>query len=292
MSNPDSTQRFLFDQHNIRGELVGLDQSFQEVLKRHEYPREVQLLLGEFMAATALLASTIKFEGSLVMQLSSNGQVRTLMAECDHQSGLRAIARYNDDFNASEPLVETGQIVISIIPDKGAKYQGIISYDERAGLAEAIEGYFTQSEQIRTRLWLACDGTKASGYMVQAMPEAADSHSLHLGEADQDSWDRICHLSTTLSDEELLTLDNQTLLYRLFHEEEVRLFEDKPLEFRCSCSRERSGAAVTQLDLEDAKALIEEMGYIAADCQFCNTQYHFNAQDIDALFSDLSHNRH
>jgi len=292
MSNPDSTQRFLFDQYNIRGEMVGLDHAYKEVLERHEYPRQVQLLLGEFMAATALLASTIKFEGSLVMQLSSTGQVRTIMAECDQQSGLRAIARYNDDFSGNEPMIESGQIVISILPDNGAKYQGIINYNEQAGLSEAIEGYFTQSEQLRTRLWLTCDGNKAAGFMIQAMPDAADSHSLHLSDDDQESWDRISHLSSTVSADELLNLDNPTLLYRLFNEEEVRIFESKPLEFRCSCSRERSGSAVMQLGLEDARALIEELGYIAADCQFCNTQYHFNAHDIDALFSDKSNHRH
>ncbi len=290
MSNADTTQRFLFDSHNIRGELVGLNETYQEVLTRHEYPQDIQLLIGEFMAAAALLASTIKFDGTLVMQLSGNGQLRTLMAECDHQSGLRAIARYNDDFNPNEPLVHSGQIAISIIPDKGSKYQGIISFDQKAGLADAIEAYFTQSEQIRTRIWLACDGKSAAGFMIQAMPEAADSHSLFM--EDEDVWNRISHLSATLKPEELLSLDNETLLFRLFHEEEVHLFDVKDLHFQCSCSRERSENAIMQLGLEDALAVIEELGYLSADCQFCNNHYQFNAQDIETLFSDPTQQRH
>lgn len=283
MSNPDSSQRFLFDSQNIRGELVGLETTLKDVLTKHNYPEKIKVLLGEFMAASALLASSIKFNGSLIIQLSAKGQLRTLMAECNHQTGLRAIARYNDDFNNSEPLIENAQVAISIIPTEGSKYQGIVNFDQETGVAGAIEQYFTQSEQIKTRIWLKCDGTKASGYMLQAMPESSESSSLQISDED---WNRIEHLSSTIKDDELLHLDNETLLYRLFHEEQVRLFEEKALNFQCTCSEERSIAAILQIGIDEARSVIDEMSVISADCQFCHSHYQFDSDQIEKLFAD------
>jgi len=285
MSNPDSSQRFLFDNFSIRGEIVGLDQSYKAVLERHNYPDKIKDLIGEFMAASALLSSSIKFDGSLIIQLNAKGQLRTLMAECSHQTGLRAIARYNDDYTDAEPLFSEPKLAISILPAKGSRYQGIVEFNLETGIAGAIESYFEQSEQIKTRIWLKSGNGKAAGYMIQAMPESAE-HSQLSKDSDSEDWTRIEHLSSTIKDEELLELDNETLLFRLFHEEELRLFDDKELHFACSCSEERSRTAILQMGIVDVREILEELNSLDVNCQFCNSHYHFEADEIEQMFAD------
>ncbi|MHA7881480.1 MAG: Hsp33 family molecular chaperone HslO [Saccharospirillum sp.] len=285
MSNPDQTQRFLFDHTHIRGEMTGLHRSYQEVLNKHNYPEPVQRLLGEFMAAVALLSDTLKFRGTLSLQVRGAGQVRMLMAECRNHEALRAIAQYNDDFSADAELLGKGQMAITIEPENGKRYQGIVSIDDdQHRLDRALEAYFRQSEQIRTRIWLGADGQQAAGLLLQAMPQSASEGSLEL--QDDDAWDRVVHLADTLTREELLGLDNQTLLFRLFHEEEVRLFPARDLRFECTCTRERCGNAILTLGQEEAEQIIAEEGSIHSDCQFCHQQYRFDQADIAELFAD------
>lgn len=289
MSNPDQTQRFLFEHTEIRGEITGLQQSYRDVLSNHNYPEPVQRLLGQFMAAVALLSDTLKFDGTLSLQVRGAGQVRMLMAECrDHQS-LRAIAQYNDDFSPAAPMLGKGQMAITIEPREGKRYQGIVAIDDdNQTLPRALEDYFRQSEQIRTRIWLEADGTRAAGILIQAMPQSASQGSLE--NEDTDAWDRVIHLADTLTAEELLTLDNATVLHRLFHEEQVRLFPERSLRFECTCSRERCGSAILTLSQEEAHRIIEEEGMIHSDCQFCHQQYRFDRSDVDALFEERRQN--
>lgn len=289
MSSPDQTQRFLFDQSQIRGEITGLSQSYLDVLDKHNYPEPVQRLLGEFMAAVALLSDTLKFEGRLSLQVRGAGQVRMLMAECRNHEAVRAIAQYTDDFSDQAPLLGQGQMAITIEPDQGKRYQGIVPIDDDdQSLSRAVEDYFRQSEQIRTRLWLAADGQRAGGVLIQAMPESASEGSLE--NPDTDAWDRVTHLADTLTDEELLQLDNPTLLHRLFHEEQLRLFESHELRFECTCSRERCANAILTLGEEEALNVVAEEGVLHSDCQFCHQQYRFDRDDITALFADYRQN--
>ena len=171
MSNVDQSQRFLFDNSPIRGELVGLHHSYQEVLSKHNYPDPVKILLGEFMAAAALLSSRLKLDGSLILQVSGNGQVRVLMAECNADGELRAIAQYNDDFSDAGSILGVGQLAITLDPKKGNRYQGIVSLNDGDNLADVLEQYFTQSEQLDTHIWLACNGHNASGLLLQKLPQ-------------------------------------------------------------------------------------------------------------------------
>lgn len=282
MSNPDQTQRFLFEDTPLRGEITGLQQSYREVLDKHNYPEPVRHLLGQFMAAVALLSDTLKFEGTLSLQVRGAGQVRMLMAECRDHEALRAIAQYNDDFSADDPVLGRGQLAITIEPKQGKRYQGIVPIDDDHTLAQALEGYFRQSEQIRTRIWLRADDRAAAGMLIQAMPVSASEGSLEI--EDDDAWDRVTHLADTLTAEELLELDNETILHRLFHEEKVRLFPQRPLRFECTCSRDRCGEAILTLGREEANQIVAEEGAIHSDCQFCHQQYRFDQQDVDALF--------
>lgn len=281
MSNPDQLQRLLFEKLDIRGVLVGLEQSYQRVLERHDYPPLLQRVLGEMMAAVGLLSSTLKFEGRLILQAAGDGAVRMLMAECSHQHDMRAIAHYEGEVADDVPfcdLLENGRLAITIEPEDGRRYQGVVPL-EGATLARCLESYFAQSEQLPTQVHLAADGSRAAGMLLQVMPAAGTG---------EDDWSHISQLGATLKADELLGLDNEELLYRLFHEEHCRLYDPQSLHFHCDCSRERCGNALQFLSEAELLAIVEEEGSVGVSCQFCNQHYSFDAADIRALHSDTA----
>lgn len=282
---PDFTQRFLFDDADIRGELVVLGESYQHVLAKHDYPQPVAQLLGELLAAAALLVGTLKFDGLLILQARSSGALPLLMVECSSAGELRGIARYHaEQINADAGLAELmpdGVLAMTVDPTQGQRYQGIVDLDG-ATLSDCLTNYFTTSEQLATRFWLCADGQRARGMLLQQLP----ADRLKEPEEREASWQHVTTLASTLTHEELLGLDNETLLHRLYHEESLRLFEPRPLQFRCSCSRERSANALVSLGQADAELLLSEhAGQVVIDCQFCNQRYAFDAADIAQLFA-------
>ena len=283
---PDKRQRFLFDNFPIRGELVQLSQTLTDIFAQHPYPEPVKKLMGEFMLASALLSATIKFKGTLILQVKGSGQISMLMAECSSENKLRAIAHHSDNLDEQQPLLGKGQMAITIEPAKGSRYQGIVSIEDNQ-LSTLLENYFLQSEQLRTRFWLSATASSAAGMLLQAMPESASVASLNI---DSEHWNRVTMLCDTLQDEELLQLDNQVLLHRLFHEEDLRLFDPAALEFACSCSAERSEKALLAMGESETRTLLAERGgSIDVDCQFCNAKYTFDEQAINRLFQTRVH---
>jgi len=281
----DFSQRFIFDDSDTRGELVALERSYAEVLAKHPYPEPVAQLLGELMAAAALLVGTLKFDGLLILQARSSGAVPLLMVECSSERELRGIARYDESLITPgaglQDLMPDGSLALTIDPRQGKRYQGIVALDG-VDLAASLSSYFVMSEQLGTRFWLKADGKRARGLLLQQLPVA------RLPDQDERaaSWEHLLTLADTLSAEEMLSLDNETILHRLYHQEVVRLFEVQPLQFRCSCSRERSANALVSLGLENALQLVEEHnGSVEIDCQFCNQRYLFDAADIAQLFA-------
>lgn len=281
----DYTQRFIFDESDVRGELVALERSYAEVLAKHTYPEPVAQLLGELLAAAALLVGTLKFDGLLVLQANSTGPVSLLMVECSSDREIRGIARYDAEQITPDAglrdLMPDGTLTLTVDPRKGKRYQGVVALDG-VDLSESLTSYFALSEQLQTRFWLNADGIRARGLLLQQLP----ADRLTDPEDRAASWQHVTTLAGTLTAEELLSLDNETVLHRLFNEEAVRMFDIQPLQFRCSCSRERSGNALVSLGLEDAQQLvIEHNGSIEIDCQFCNQRYLFDATDVAQLFS-------
>jgi len=277
MSNSDQIQRILFDELDIRGVVSGLEQTCSDCFADHDYPPAIQQVLGEMLAAVCLLSSNLKFEGRLILQAQGQGDVRLLMAECTHDHDLRAIARFDGDIKDDANFIDLlpqGQVVITVEPEKGQRYQGVVPL-VGDNLAACLENYFVSSEQLPTQVHLASDGEKAAGMLLQVLPAEGT------GEED---WERINHLASTLKSEELLTLDNETLLYRLFHEEQCRLYEADDVRFKCTCSRERSAASLKMMDKKELVGVIEERGQIDVNCQFCNAHYQFDLADIEALF--------
>ena len=277
----DQIQRFLFDNTNVRGELVTLEQAYAEVLDRHDYPAVVNRLLGELLAAVALLTDTVKLDGTLSIEVRGKGTLALLMAESNPGGELRAIARLAE--NAPMPaddasfleLLGGGQIMITLDPREGHRYQGIVALDHDS-LAGCLAAYFAQSEQLPTRLWLAADGQRAAGLLLQRMPDESRNQDL-------DAWDRSVMLAETVKEEELLGLAPEALLQRLYHEETVRIFEPKSLRFGCTCSRERIASALLTLGEAELREVLAEHGSIDTQCHFCHTAYHFDEVDVEAL---------
>jgi len=279
MSNLDSMQRFTFDETDVRGELVGLHKSLNSVLSKHTYPDAVKVELGKLMAASALMSASLKYEGRLCLQVRLAGDVTLIQAETTNTGELRAIARYDESKSEEIDTVELkgGQLVITLEPAVGKPYQGIVPLNSNQ-LNEAFEHYFQQSEQLGSRFWLECNGTLASGFMLQQLPTSEGS--------DEDAWDRLSHLASTLKDEELLSLTNETILHRLYHEEKVRLYEEEALSFACTCSKERISNAISSLGYDELMDVIAEQGKVSVDCQFCLQHYSFNSEQVGDLFPE------
>lgn len=285
----DQLQRFLFDDTPVRGEIAQLEQTYQDVLSRQDYPQPIERLLGELLAACALLTATIKLDGILSIEIRGRGALSLLMAESNPGVGekaqrLRGIARYDAEGvaeleNASlASLAGEARVLINLDPVDGQRYQGIVAL-EHDTIAGCLEAYFAQSEQLPTRLWLATDEHRAAGLLLQKLPEDEAS-------ADPDAWDRINHLADTITGDELTSLEAREVLHRLFHEEQARVFEPAAVKFSCTCSRERFGRALHQLGADELRSVIEEQGQIETTCHFCNSVYIFSPADVEALIED------
>jgi molecular chaperone Hsp33 len=288
-THTDLTQRFIFETADIRGEFVNLSHTLLETCRPHAYAPGVRKLLGEMLSATALLTATLKFEGKLILQARGDGQIPLIMAESTHDRKLRAIARGAEQAtseNFSE-LLAHGQLAITIDPHQGKRYQGIVSLQSES-LASSLDSYFEQSEQLGTRLWLASDGERTAGLLLQQLPATINKDMA--SRADQ--WVNATTLAETLTVEELLSLDADVLLHRLYHEEEVRLFDPSPAQFECSCSRERSFNALASLPTNDLESLLEEQDHITIDCEFCTMQYRFTEADLGELLVHASPTQH
>ncbi len=284
MKEQDQLYRYLFEHHQVRGELVQLEQTFRHMVAAQEYPAPVRQLLGELLVATSLLTATLKFEGSITVQLQGNGPVSLAVINGDHLQQLRGVARWQGELPTNpdlKALVGDGHLVITITPDEGERYQGIVSL-ESDSLASSLESYFAQSEQLATRIWIRTGGTHdeplAAGMLLQELPASNEQHA--------DDFDHLSKLTDTIKDEELFTLPAEEILYRLYHEEEVRLFAPQPIQFRCTCSRERSEQALLQIGKTEVDGLIHEQGSIDMHCDYCGTHYRFDAIDAQALFAE------
>jgi len=279
MHSFDQLYRYIFNQAHVRGELVQLQQSYQQILEDHEYPAPIRQLLGELMAATSLLTATLKFEGEISLQLQSEGLVQYAVINGTHDQKLRGIARWNgelpqDDFQA---LFHKGIMVITITPDEGERYQGVVALDKNS-LAECLEDYFEQSEQLPTKVILhTLDGDKpmAAGMLLQVLPVEQQKS--------RDDFEHLSKLTETIRGEELFSLQAEDLLYRLYHQEEVEVFEPQVVVFECSCSKERSSAALASVDKQELLDIVAKEGNIAMNCQYCNQRYEFDAIDVEAI---------
>lgn len=282
MPNPDTLTRFLIENTGVRGVLVSLDDSWREIRSRAEYPDALAALLGEATAAAVLFAGHVKVDGRLSLQLRGTGALRTLFAECTSKGTLRGLARHDAELPASISPRDFGTgsmlaITIETLPPgqrEVQRYQGLVGLDADS-LAKALGGYFLQSEQLPTALLLAANGERAAGLLVQRLPEA---------EGDSDGWTRVEALFGTLGAAELLAGPDTDLLWRLFHEDGVRLLSEQPLRFACSCSQARVEDMLRGLGETEATAALQD-GIAQIHCEFCGKGYLLDAPQIAALFT-------
>ena len=284
MSSSDFFQRFHFESLGIRGELVRLNESWRQTQGTTEYPEAIASALGQSLAASVLLSGTIKFEGSLILQIQSNGPLRTLVAQTTHQRSIRGLAHWKNPIPNTDlrQLCPDGRLVITIQNNEADPYQGIVAIDENS-LSGALESYFSQSEQLATRLWLDADKHTATGLFLQVLPGTS---------RDSEDWNRIMHLSETITSTELRNLPPEEILHRLYHEETVRLSEAEPVVFRCGCQRERIETVLLTLGEAEISDIISKNEFVDVHCDFCNRLYRFDRVDVAALFNDKTTLKH
>ena len=286
----DLRQRFFIEDSPVRGEVVKLQHTLQTILAQRDYAPAIQVLLGEMLTATALLASTLKIKGRISLQIQASGTLKWAMAECNHLGEVRALADYETDPRFAEATDSSTVLAtlispvlfINIEPEFGERYQGIVPLDQPT-LAACLMQYYDLSAQIPTLIVLASHATQAGGLLIQLLPRNNEEEQQRV---DEDLWPRLKMLTETLKSAELTDLPCEEILYRLYNEEQVRLPELEQLKFGCTCSKERCSAALQQIGIQAVRETLEHQNPIQMDCQFCNTQYSFSAEEALGLFGE------
>ena len=286
----DLRQRFYIEDSPIRGEVVHLEEALQTILAQRDYAPAIQVLIGEMLSATALLASTLKIKGRISLQIQASGTLKWAMAECNHLGEVRALADYEPDpaFNQAEDsstvfkTLVSPVLFINIEPEFGERYQGIVPLD-KPDLAGCLMQYYDLSAQLPTRITLASNTERTGGLLIQLLPRNNEEEQKIV---DEDLWPRMTMLTSTLKKDELTDLPATEILYRLYNEEEVRLPDAEQLKFGCTCSKERCEVALEQIGVDAVRETLEHQNPIEMDCQFCNTKYQFTAEEALALFGE------
>jgi len=310
MSNTDLIQRFYFAGQPFRGAIVKLQNSFIEALNGHNYPSSINALLGESLTASVLMGIHLKHNARLSLQARGDGPIKLLMAEAVIQQAadtneevtqhkVRAVARLSEetppgiesDSQALQHLLGRGQLAITIEPEEGERYQGIVGADQE-NLSQCLEAYFNQSEQLPTLFQLATSDTAAAGILLQRMPHNDNYQAGDNTLNSNDIWEELIALTGTLTDRELLEVPVEKLLFNLFHEHQVKLSPPDTIQFECSCSYQRTGAALMQISPLEIESILEADQEIVMDCEFCSARYRFNRKDIDNLGQQSNETRH
>lgn len=283
MSQQDQMHRYLFENHAVRGELVTVSQTWQEIIEGHDYPQPVQQVLGELLVATSLLTATLKFDGDITVQLQGDGPLNMAVINGNNLQEMRGVARMQGeiaDGSSLKEMVGNGYLVITISPKEGERYQGVVGL-EGDTLAACLEDYFMRSEQLPTRLFIRTGEAEsqvgAAGILLQVLPAQ---------DASLDEFNHLATLTETIKTEELLGLPANDVLWRLYHQEEVTLFEPQSVSFKCTCSRERCGDVLRTLPEEEVDQILLEDGNIDMHCDYCGNHYVYDAVDIAAIRND------
>jgi molecular chaperone Hsp33 len=289
MTNKDSLMRFIFENAPIRGELIHLENSFQTIIHQHQYPQSLHQFLGEALSVAGMLSAIIKFSGRLTVQFRGKGKLKLMLAQCDNEFHLRGLAKWEGHLSYDALMASFDEGILVIMIDSGQQgkpYQGIVSWRDRS-LVKSVEGYFRESEQLATRIWLSVDDKRAAGLLLQVIPgtktELKDQFE---DETVYRNWDHIVKLTESLDVNDLLNLDNQQLLTKLYPDEEVRIFGSKPVSFQCQCSRKRGEDAIQLLGREEAEAELKDHHSIVVTCDFCNKEYFFDRVDVAKIFEN------
>lgn len=287
----DGLTRFVFTQADIRGTIVRLEDSLQQLMSLHQYPPEIQQLLGEFLVASLLLSDTIKFEGHLTLQVNGRGRVHLLMAEATHEGHVRGIARL-DDTTADDAwsglslreLLDNGTLTVTIDARGRERYQSIVPLEGET-LGDCLTSYFQQSEQLNTQIFLAAGETGAAGMLIQQLPVQVEQNLAQRN----DRWETVQTLAATLTVGEMLQDANEVLIRHLFAEENIRVFPPSPVSFQCSCSEERMAGALVSIGEQELTTMFREQSTLEMVCEFCGTQYLIDEEKLVQLATQGAH---
>lgn len=288
MSELDTLQRFIFENAPVRGEFIHLQESYQTIIQQHNYPDALKQLLGEALCAAALLSAIIKFDGRLTVQFRGKGKLKLLLAQCDNNFNMRALAKWDGDLPYEELMASFNEGVLVIMLDGGpgkAQYQGVVAWRGNS-LSESIEGYFKDSEQLATKIWLTVNERSAVGYLLQVVPNKNLRDAVIENEMIMPHWDHMMKLTEKLYPVDLLTIDCASLLSMLYPDEVIRLFPTVPVRFGCTCSRKRGADAIRILGEEEAEKELADKQTIVVTCDFCNQEYIFDRVDVAKIFQD------
>jgi molecular chaperone Hsp33 len=297
----DEVRRFIVENRPVRGHWVRLEGAWRELRAHHDYPQPVRELLGQAVAASVLLAATLKFRGQLTLQLQGNGAVSLLVAQCTHDYRLRAVARFDaaaiSALSANGASEEAGRpaggVFRSLVGSEGRfavtveadernmRYQGIVPLSGDS-LAGSLEAYFARSEQLPTRVLLAADSERGAGVLVQKLPEEAATDDTQMREI----WEEAQRGIERLSAEDLLQCPVEELLGRGFAAQDMRLFRGAPVQFECRCSNGRVTSLLRALGPDEVRDVLREQGSVTVTCEFCHRPYRFDERDVEALFRD------
>ena len=287
----DVLNRYLFDDLHVRGELVQLSESYQQIIAKHNYPKGVQVLLGELLAATCLLTATLKFEGEITVQLQGDGPISYMSINGNNRQEMRGIARLREtsevltQLTGLQNLIGKGTMVITIRPNEGEPYQGVVALEEET-LADCLAHYFEMSEQIPTKIWLfgsnndSIEQKTIGGALLQLLPDSGDK------EQQQADFEHLCQLTETLKAEEVITLPAETLLYRLYNQEKVRIFDPQAVAYVCGCSEDKCLTAIAQIAPVELNNILAEKGSVDMTCDYCLTTYCFNKNQLAIYLCD------
>ncbi|MBJ7222978.1 MULTISPECIES: Hsp33 family molecular chaperone HslO [unclassified Brenneria] len=287
MATHDQLHRYLFENYAVRGELATVSDTYRHILTNHDYPAAVQTLLGEMLVATSLLTATLKFNGDITVQLQGDGPLKLAVINGDHRQQMRGVARLQGEIapdSSLKDMVGNGYLVITITPTEGERYQGVVGLEGET-LADCLENYFLQSEQLPTRLFIRTGRHEgrmaAAGMLLQVLPAQ---------NAGRDDFDHLAQLTATVKADELFTLSANDVLYRLYHQEQVTVYEPQTVSFQCHCSRDRCADALMTLSDQDMADMLEQDGEIDMHCDYCGSHYRFSAEEIQALKQNPSDN--
>lgn len=286
--NTDQVYRFTFDDLPIRGQWVRLKDVLSSTYAHHEYPAAIRQLLAEQLASVSMFADTLKIEGSVALQSRGEGRLMRSLAECRSQHLLRAIAHIRDQDDTPPEADLTawlgrGQLALTLIPElqSAQTYQGMIELTH-SDLATDLEQYFLQSEQLPTRIFFAHHAQTITGLLLQRLPDTDLGHEISTQEWEE-AWSTMAMILGTLTSEELATLAPERFLKRMFNEFPCRLQPPRSLQYKCTCSRQKTDRTLLTFSAEELHELIDERSRIDVDCEFCGARYEYDAVDVDHL---------
>jgi molecular chaperone Hsp33 len=275
----DFSRRFTLDKLDIRGQVVRLSDAWRSLMQGRDYPPNVTAHLGEMACVAVIIGAGLKHKGRATLQIQGGALAKLAVIDCTHELGIRGMASFvpQDNPVSFADWVSGGRVALTVSQfDNNQMYQSIVPVSGLT-VAECFEHYFDQSEQLPTHLWIAADAHGAGALLLQKLPKA--------DEKDADGWARVEQLAASVTTDELTNLDAETMLTRLFHEEDIRLYEPKNVFCDCKRDEEKVKNMLRSLGRDELDATLKQLGEIIVKDDMCNEEYRFDPAAVDALFS-------